>query len=101
MYTALRAIVRRVGHRMTPEAIGHALQQGWAFALAGTLDSALARLAGGDQVHAVNLLIGHAIAGGAIFEVLHRPGFLDRHAHRILVILADINHRQLAYRSEI
>ncbi len=96
-----RAAARRVGHRVATEAIADSLDQRRAIASAGGRRRRLPRLAHGQRIHAVHAQIGHAIGGGARLQRVHRPGLLDVHAHRVAVVLAEIDDGQLPQRGQV
>src|SRR5581483_9380984 len=53
------------------------------------------------HVEAVHADARHAVARGARADVLDREAALDRQALRVLVHLADVDHRQLPERGEV
>ena len=65
------------------------------------LDGTARRSLDGDDVHAVDRVAGDAISRGLAVDVGLGLGPLQRRAHRVEVVLADEQHRQLPQRGEV
>src|ERR1700682_2734581 len=95
LHFVLRAVLRRVRHRMTAIAIGHHLEDVGALAAACEGDRARARGLDRAHVHAVDLLAGNVERGAAFGKIRLRARALDRSAHGVFVVLDDVDDGEL------
>src|SRR5882724_7837725 len=88
------AVLRRVGHRVAAIAVGQHLQDDRAVAAAAPLRRMIGGGLDGAHIHAVDLLAGNAVGRAAQRQLGGRRRALQRGAHRILVVLDDVDCRQ-------
>jgi hypothetical protein len=97
----LGAVFRRVGHRVAAVAVGQHLEDVGALAAARMGNRLAARLLDRENVHAVDLHAGNAVGLAALVEVGPGRRPLDAGAHAVLVVLDDVDHRQLPQRGHV
>src|SRR4051794_15350880 len=97
----LLAIVERVAGVMAVEAIRVAHQVAWPVATAGPLDQLAGILKDAEEVHAVDTDAWDPIAGGAARRVATGDAPVRTRRHGVLVVLADVHHRQLPDRGQV
>ena len=95
LHLFLGAVFRGVGHRMSAIAVGRHLQDDRAVAAAAPFQREVGGGLDRAHVHAVDLEAGDVEALTALRQVGQRRGALDRGAHRVAVVLDDVDHRQL------
>ena len=97
----LGAVLGRIAHRMAAIAIGLHLEDVGPCPAARMLDGLLAGGAHRQHVHAVDLLARNAEGLAVPVEFGGRRGALDRGAHAVVVVLDDVDDRQLPERGHV
>ena len=96
------AIARQIrAHRMIAIAVGHGLDQRRSIAFARAGDGLLHRCIDGQHVVAVDRDAGHRIRRRALGHAIDRGRVLDRSGQAVLIVLAQIDHRQLPQRTDV
>src|SRR6185503_18225815 len=90
-----RAIVPRVGHRVTHKAIGANFEEGRKIILTRPFDRAHSGFTYGEDVHAVNKFRSHFVSAGFLGDVMQRHRAGEGSAHAVLVVLADVDAGEL------
>ena len=91
----LGPVFGRIAHGMAAIAIGLHLKNVRPAAFARALHGPGRRIAHRQHIHAVDLLARNAEAGPALIQLGRRGRPLDRGAHGVLVVLNDVDGRQL------
>ncbi len=95
------AVLVGVGHRVPLIAVAQRLDEIRAFTAGGMFHRFLRGFVDRQRVHAIHFHrrdIGHV---GFLVYGCHRRGFIDRHAHTVLVVLAHEDHRQFPQRRQV
>src|SRR5436309_6365005 len=91
----LGSILGGIRHRMTAVAVGEHFQDDRAVAGSTPTHRLFSGRLYGSYVHAVHLLAGDVVRLPALGQRGSRRGARDRGAHPVLVVLDDVDHRQL------
>src|SRR5580704_18037662 len=91
----------RVPHGVATEAIGAGLHQGGRLVAAGALHRPTHRVAHRQDVHAVHRLAVDPVGLGEAPDLGLGERAVDRGAHRVAVVLANEDHRQLPERGQV
>src|SRR5690606_6855208 len=91
----LGPVLGRVGHGVAAIAVGLHFQDVGTFAGAGARHGAGGGVTHGQDIHAVDLLAGNPEAGAALIQFGRGRRAFDARAHGVLVVLDDVDGRQL------
>ena len=91
----LAPIFRRIGHGVAAIAVGQHFQDDRAIARTTPLHRLIARSFDGAHIHAVDLLAGNLMGETPLGQVGRRRRTGNGCPHSVLVVLDDVDHRQL------